>query len=153
MIHLVYCDQKAKVLQKLLDGTKTKLIRGATGRKLPYGRVNVGETLYFVETDATKTIKAKATVSSVYFSPPLTHEESKSIILSEQPYLNLTDEQQKRWIGKKRLSIIEVCNVIKLDESLIYDRKDNMDDWITVEVLDDILLLTSKPYQSVKIHD
>jgi len=153
MIHLVYCDQKAQVLQKLLEGTKTKIIRGATGRKLPYGRVNIGEALYFVETDGTKVIKGKAIVSSVYFSAPLTVEDSKNLILSEQPYLNLTDEQLKRWIGKKRLSFIEVKDAALLEEPLIYDRKDNMDDWITVESLEDILASSSKPYQSVKIHD
>ena len=35
MEHLAYCDTKAKVLDKLLKGTKTMIIRGAAGRKLP----------------------------------------------------------------------------------------------------------------------
>lgn len=153
MIHLVYCDQKAQVLQKLLEGSKTKIIRGATGRKLPYGRVNIGETLYFVETDGTKSIKAKGIVSSVFFSSPLSEIESKNLIFSEQPHLNLTEEQLKRWIGKKRISIIGVKDVFLLNEPLIYDRKDNMDDWITVSHLEDILQDSSKPYQSVRIDD
>lgn len=153
MIHLVYCDQKANVLEKLIKGEKTKIIRGATGRKLPYGRVSIGDLLYFVETDGTQRIKAKGIVSSVFFSEPLDFEQSKEVILNEQKYLKLTEEQLKRWIGKKRLSIIGVEQVEVIHEELIYDRQDNMDDWITVSHLSDILTNSSIPYQSVKIHD
>ena len=40
MDHVVYVDTKAKELEKLLEGTKRMLIRGAAGRKMPYGRVH-----------------------------------------------------------------------------------------------------------------
>lgn len=43
MDHIVYLDAKARELEKLLDGKKTMIIRGATGRKLPHGRVNVSK--------------------------------------------------------------------------------------------------------------
>ena len=33
MVHLVYCDDKLKELNKILDGSKTMIIRGAAGRK------------------------------------------------------------------------------------------------------------------------
>ena len=33
MVHLVYCDDKSKELNKILDGSKTMIIRGAAGRK------------------------------------------------------------------------------------------------------------------------
>ena len=39
MDHVVYVDTKSKELEKLLDGTKSMIISGATGRKLPYGKV------------------------------------------------------------------------------------------------------------------
>lgn len=42
MDHVVYLDARAKELEKLLDGRKTMIIRGAAGRKLPYGKVNKG---------------------------------------------------------------------------------------------------------------
>ena len=39
MVHLVYCDNAGKrgekVLDKILDGTKTMVVRGAAGRKIP----------------------------------------------------------------------------------------------------------------------
>lgn len=39
MDHVVYLDAKEKELNKLLSGQKTMIIRGAAGRKMPYGRV------------------------------------------------------------------------------------------------------------------
>ena len=151
MDHLVYCDKKASVLNKLLSGEKTKIIRGASGRKLPYGRVFKGEKLYFVETDGTSIIRATAIVKSVFNSEVLSFDESKQIIYSMQNELKLTGEQQKRWIGKKRLCIIEVENVQPIDHEMIYDRQDNMDDWITVSNIHDILVGSSKVYQSIRI--
>ena len=38
MMHLSYCDDKAKVLEQLLDGTRRMVIRGAAGRKIPHSR-------------------------------------------------------------------------------------------------------------------
>jgi len=53
MIHLVYCDNTGKkgehVLDKILSGTKTMVVRGAAGRKIPHSRVFEGETVYFME--------------------------------------------------------------------------------------------------------
>lgn len=49
MVHLVYCDNTGKsgerVLDKILVGTKTMVVRGATGRKIPHSRVFNGEIL------------------------------------------------------------------------------------------------------------
>ena len=53
-VHLVYCDKKAKVLQKILSGEKTMVVRGAAGRKILHGRVLAGETLYFMEQGSKK---------------------------------------------------------------------------------------------------
>ncbi len=53
MVHLVYCDnagkKREKVLDKILAGTKTMVVRGAAGRKIPHSRVFAGERLYFME--------------------------------------------------------------------------------------------------------
>lgn len=39
MVHFVYFDDKEKVLEKILSGTKTMVVRGAAGRKIPHSRV------------------------------------------------------------------------------------------------------------------
>ncbi|AUD64647.1 hypothetical protein BK011_02745 [Tenericutes bacterium MZ-XQ] len=149
MEHLVYLDHKAKELEKIIEKTKTKIIRGATGRKLPYGRVFEDEILYFVENDGSQLIKAKAYVKSVFNSEPLTPEASTNLILSEQPDLNLTDAQLKRWSGKKRLCIVEIKGFEMLDQPIPYYRQKNMDDWITVAHINEIL--EDQDYQSLRI--
>ena len=56
-VHLVYCDNTGKkgerVLDKILSKTKTMVVRGAAGRKIPHSRVFEGETLYFMEKGTT----------------------------------------------------------------------------------------------------
>lgn len=64
MVHLVYCDDKEKLLEKILDGSKIIVIRDATGRKLPHSRVFTGGMLYFME-KGTQLISARATVTEV----------------------------------------------------------------------------------------
>ena len=47
MNHVIYLDAKANEMEKLLTGQKTMIIRGAAGRKIPYGQVNKEDILYF----------------------------------------------------------------------------------------------------------
>ena len=47
MIHLVYLDNKGKVLEKIMSGKKTMIIRGAAGRKIPHSRVFNDEVFIF----------------------------------------------------------------------------------------------------------
>ena len=61
MVHLVYCDDKEQVLEKIIEGTKTMVVRGATGRKIPHSRVFAGETLYFMK-KGTRSITAAASI-------------------------------------------------------------------------------------------
>jgi len=49
MDHVVYLDTKSKELEKIEDGSKTMIIRSATWRKLPHGRVNKWDILYFIK--------------------------------------------------------------------------------------------------------
>jgi len=61
MDYVVYAD--AKELNCILEATKTIIIRGAAGRKLPHGRVFEGDILYFIENNADGMVKAKAIVN------------------------------------------------------------------------------------------
>ena len=74
MVHLVYCDDKTIESNKILDGSKTMIIRGAAGRKIPHSRVFKDEILYFME-KGTKKITAKAVVSDVQNFVKLSEEE------------------------------------------------------------------------------
>ncbi|MGO2400352.1 MAG: hypothetical protein ACTH62_02270, partial [Pseudolactococcus laudensis] len=88
MIHLVYCDDKEKVLEKILSGEKTMIVRGAAGRKIPHSRVFEGETLYFLK-KGTRDIATKAHVKSVQNFVKLSDEEITSTLEKNQEQLAL----------------------------------------------------------------
>ena len=133
MDHVVYLDSKAKELEKLLMGNKSMLIRGAAGRKLPYGRVNGGDKLYLLENDGSGMIKAVAEVSSVLNSEKMDQDQSKALVDEHQDRLQLSTAQTKRWAGKRYLVLIEISNIENLEPFTI-DKSEygNMDDWLPV---------------------
>jgi hypothetical protein len=141
MDHVVYTDAKEKELTALLAGTKTMIIRGATGRKLPYGRVKSGDTLYFINNNGEGKVKAKATVTDVYNSEKLSEDESISLVEQNQDKLQLTAKQFKRWAGKRYLVLIQVGNIEAIEPFGI-DKSNygNMDDWLPVENINNVRL-------------
>lgn len=139
MDHVVYLDAKAKEYEKLIEGTKTTIIRGAAGRKMPYGRVNEGDILYFINNNGEGTVKAKANVIQVFNSEKMTKEESIELIENNSSKLNLSDKQYKRWAGKRYLVLIDIENIEALEPYEI-DKSDygNMDDWLPVEDIESV---------------
>jgi hypothetical protein len=139
MDHIVYLDTKADELGNLLSGKKTMIIRGAAGRKLPYGRVGVGDILYFINNNAEGEVKAKAAVSSVTNSEKMNENESTTLIKKNQNKLQLTDLQLKRWSGKRYIILIEV-NKVEIIKSFPIDKSNygNMDDWLPVESINSV---------------
>ena len=146
MDHVVYLDAKAEELSLLLSGKKSMIIRGATGRKLPYGRVNIGDILYFINNNGEGLVKAKASVSSVYNSEKMTATASEALVNKNQNKLQLTARQFQKWAGKRYLILIEVNKVQKVKPFPI-DKKEygNMDDWLPVEAIDKVRLLPPLP--------
>jgi hypothetical protein len=148
MVHLVYCNNIGKsgerVLDKIINGTKTMVVRGATGRKIPHSRVFEGETLYFMEKGTAK-ISACATVASVQNYSKLTEDEIAKVLTDNQSKLNLTDKQKERW-HKKCLCLVEFCNLQAIDPPFAFDHQGNMDDWLIIEKIEDVVVGTSIPY-------
>jgi hypothetical protein len=139
MDHVVYLDKKADELSSLLSGDKKMIIRGATGRKLPYGRVNPGDILYLIVNDGSGLIRARGEVSSVINSKKMTSEQSTALVEEHQELLQLSEAQFKRWAGKRYLVLISVVKVESLAPFLI-DKSGygNMDDWLPVESIDKV---------------
>ena len=133
MDHVVYIDAKAGEMDKLINDEKKIIIRGAAGRKMPYGRVNPGDMLYLINNNAEGVIKAKAVVTNVFNSEKMTRQESIALVEKNQDKLCLTDQQFKRWAGKRYLVLVEVSQVTKVTPFQI-DKSDygNMDDWLPV---------------------
>ena len=133
MDHVVYLDRKANELEKIMSGNKSMIIRGAAGRKMPYGRVNIGDILYLLENDGTREIKAKAEVNFVFNSEKMDSEESTALVDEHQDRLLLTPAQIKRWAGKRYLVLIGLSNPERLKAfSIDMSEYGNMDDWLPV---------------------
>ncbi|MGN1182248.1 MAG: hypothetical protein ACI4SR_04505 [Faecalibacillus sp.] len=147
MVHLVYCDNQSKELTKILDGRKTMIIRGAAGRKIPHSRVFKEDVLYFME-KGTKKITAKAIVSDVQNFVKLSDEEITKTIEDHNNQLQLTDKQKERW-HKKCLCLVEFTHVESI-EPLDFDHQGNMDDWLIIEKIEDVVVGTSIPYNYEK---
>ena len=141
MDHVVYLDSKSYELNKLISGTKTMLIRGAAGRKMPYGRVNVGDILYLLNNDGSGLIRAKAVVSRVINSDKMEKNQSVALVEEYQDYLHLSEAQTERWAGKRYLVLIELTN-LELLEPFSIDKSEygNMDDWLPVNNIKSVQL-------------
>jgi len=147
MVHLVYCDNKEKVLEKILSGEKTMVVRGAAGRKIPHSRVFAGEILYFMKKGSAK-ISAMATVDNVQNHVKLADEEITKIIADNQERLQLSDKQKERW-HKKCLVLVGFKDVQEITP-LDFDHQGNMDDWLIIEKIADVVVGTSIPYNYEK---
>lgn len=133
MDHIVYVDAKENDLERLFSGQKTMIVRGASGRKLPFGRVETGDLLYFTRNNGEGMVHACAPVLEVQNLGPLSEELANKILDQYQRQLNLTPAQQKRWRGKRFLVLIHIGAVQALD-AFPFDRSGygNTDDWLPV---------------------
>lgn len=148
MVHLVYCDDKEKVLEKILSGEKTMVIRAAAGRKIPHSRVFEGEKLYFMKKGTSK-ISAAAEVKSVQNFVKLTEEQIDEVLDKNADKLNLSDKQRLRW-HKKCICLTEFQNMEEIIPPLEFERQGNMDDWLILEKIEDVLVGTSIEYNYEK---
>ena len=147
MVHLVYCDNAGKrgekVLDKILAGTKTMIVRGAAGRKIPHSRVFEGERLYFMEKGSAE-VTATAIVKEVLNFVKLSDDEITKTLADHQGKLNLSDKQKVRW-HKKCLCLVEFEDVEEISP-LAFEHQGNMDDWLILEKIEDVIVGTSIPY-------
>ena len=152
MVHLVYCDNAgrkgAHVLDKILSGKKTMVVRSAAGRKIPHSRVFVGEKLYFME-KGTAEVAAMAIVKDVQNYVKLSEEEINDVFEKNKQKLYLSQKQRERW-HKKCICFVEFENVEKIEPVLLFEKQNNMDDWLIIEKIEDVLVGTSIPYNYEK---
>ena len=134
MDHVVYLDAKAGELEKMISGEKCMIIRGAAGRKMPYGRVHPGDRLFLLENDGSGLVRARCEVEDVIQSDKMDREVSVAMVQEYQDKLQLSNAQKKRWAGKRYLVLIEVGKLDTLEPFGI-DKSGygNMDDWLPVE--------------------
>ncbi len=135
MVHIAVCDNKFNVLEKIKDGKKTMLIRGADGRKLPHSRVFVDDELYFFEKNS-KAINYKARVLDVHNYTKLTNQEIDKILEDNKDKLALENKQQEKY-KKKCLCLIEFDSFEEID-SIDFQLSRNTEDWVMAESLEEL---------------
>jgi hypothetical protein len=139
--HVVYVDAKAKAidLEEIFSGKRTMIIRGAAGRKLPYGRVQVEDSLYLIRNNGEGLVRGKCVVENVINTEKMTKDVSTQLVEKFQSKLHLTEKQFKRWAGKRYLVLIAIKDVRKVYPFKI-DRSNygNMDDWFLVGNIEEI---------------
>jgi hypothetical protein len=89
-------------------------------------------------------ISVTATVVSVQNHVKLSEEEINRVLDENQDKLNLSEKQKARW-HKKCICLIEFDNVKKI-APLAFDHQSNMDDWLIIEKIEDVVVGTSIPY-------
>ena len=137
MDHVVYLDAKSKELENLVMGQKSMIIRGAAGRKIPHGKVNEGDVLYFINNNGEGKVKARGVVSSVLNSEKLSVEESFETIIRHQDKLQLPDRQFEKWAGKRYLVLVGIDEIKEIEPFRIDKSQfSNMDDWLPVGTID-----------------
>jgi hypothetical protein len=97
----------------------------------------------------TANISALATVKFVQNYVKLSDNEIENILADNQSKLNLTDKQEERW-HKKCLCLVEFLGVQDINPPLAFDHQGNMDDWLIIEKIDDVVVGTSIPYNYEK---
>jgi len=152
MVHLIYCDNTGKrgdrEIDKITNGTKTMVIRGAAGRKIPHSRVFENETLYFMEKSSAK-ITATAKVKAVQNYVKLEDQEIIKVLEDNQSKLILTEKQKERW-HKKCLCLVEFYDMKKIEPPLDFEHQNNMDDWLIIEKIEDVVSGSSVEYNYEK---
>jgi len=145
MDHIVIVDTRAKEIEDLVKGIKSMIIRGSSGRKLPHGRVNEGDILYFVNNNGEGEVKARGAVSSVLNSEKLTVEESFETIIRHQDKLQLPDKQFEKIAGKRYLVLIGL-NEIEEVKPFRIDKASftKLDDWIPVGKIETVAIRKSE---------
>jgi len=133
MDHIVYLDKPAGALEAMRQGRKTMVGRAFNGRRSPYGKVRIGDMLYFTENDGQQIIYGRGKVTQVYDSPKLGHEESVAMLERHRRALWLSEAQFLRMAGKRYLVLVTVDG-FQEGPRFRFTRRDfhTLDDWILV---------------------
>jgi hypothetical protein len=141
MDHVVYINRSYQELDKLVSGCRTMLVRGSIGKKVPYGRVNEGDRLFFATGNSSRNVvKAAAAVDSVYDSKKLSGIEPECLIAEHMHKLQLTEAEMGKWSQKKYLTLIGITDTNPVVPFTISVRGNGeSDDWIVVDNIDEII--------------
>jgi len=134
MNHLVFLDEQAGELEKILSGIKSMVVKECDPAKPVAHPVSQGDNLFFLRKKDEHALRVKATVVRVL---PITNalDEDLSQSLKEmQPRLQLTEDQYNFWSARNQVLLVEFdsahkIGVIQIASNKLTDRSD----WIAFE--------------------
>ena len=135
MIHIVICDNKYNELEKLINKTRTILLRGSVTRRIPNSRIFINDELYFVRKGEYKSFY-HAVVTNADSYRGLTDIEIERIFNKLKDKLDLSVEEENKW-KKKCLCIIEFKDFNKID-GITIPKYSPVTDWIMVNDLSEL---------------
>lgn len=139
MDHVVFVSRANKELDLILGG-RTMIIRGSLGKKVPYGRVNTGDRLFFATGNGTNVVKATASVLNAIDTPKLAADEVTDLLSQHKGQLALTDAELDKWSKKKYMTLLEIEGVSPVVPFTInaYGSGED-DDWVVLDDIDEII--------------
>jgi hypothetical protein len=142
MNFIVFLDEQAGELEKILSGTKTMVLKELNSPELDQKYVRPGDTLYFLREKDECSLRVVATVVRLF--PVLDRQdELLSQSLKEmQPKLQLTEDQYNFWTEKKQVLLVEFESARKIPVIQVASHKvSEQSNWIC---FDDVNLFTDE---------
>lgn len=135
MQHVAIMKKQWKLVDKILDGSKTIESRWYLTKKVPWGMIKKGEVVYFKE----GLVRAKAVVKDVMFFSDLDEVKVKDILLKYHGQLGVGMDYAETVKDKNYCILIFLKNAEAVEEFDI-DKKGfgNMCAWMCVEDVESI---------------
>lgn len=132
MEHIAFLSKRLKLLDNILNGEKTIESRWYITKKAPFGRIGVGDVIYFKETG--ENVTAKARVSDLRFFYGLNPEKIKSIIWEFGSRIGVDVSYVDNVKYKKMCALIFLTDVRRVEPFNINKKGyGNMCAWISID--------------------
>jgi hypothetical protein len=134
MNYLVFLDEQAGELEKILSGTKRMLVTELDPARPACQLVSPGDSLYFLRHKDDCALRVKATVVRVLDFTNRTGEYLSQTLKEMQPKLQLTEHQYYCWSVKKQLMLVEFDSAHKIPVTRVdLNKITEPSDWIAFE--------------------
>ncbi|MBW3022142.1 hypothetical protein KY328_04410 [Candidatus Woesearchaeota archaeon] len=135
MDHVAVMKKKWKLVDKILNGTKTIESRWYKNKKKPWNCITKGDVVYFKE----GLVRAKAIVDDVIFYDNLDYDKIKTIITKYHKQLGVNLDYADKVKDKRYCILVFLKNPEKIEEFDIDKRGfGNMCAWMVVEDVDSL---------------
>jgi hypothetical protein len=132
MNYLVFLDNRAGELEKILSGVKTMLVKEFDPAHSPARPINPGDSLYFIRGKDDCALRVKAIVVRVWLVT--NKEDLLQTLKAMQPRLQLTENQYNHWSASQRALLVEFESAQKIGVIQVTPEKTAAPlDWIAFE--------------------